>query len=272
MKKVLITFSGARFHDTTAKIFYGGMRSGATNVLVYDDYWLRTRHPEHLLDTAHFVYPGNRGVNWFCWKPFVILDALNWAGPDDAVFYVDGDTYPVADLSVLFDITARDGLMLFMANGWPEQKVWCKRSCFVTMDQDAPKYHLAHCGCARFMGFTQRHRAFLEEWLSYCLLRDCNTFDLNPAYAPELPGFREHRCEQAIMTNLAHKYGHRLYHECDDSGEIIWPDNGGLEAAKADVARDRDLYPQLFKQEWGNSYAPNIEPVDHGQGSFFRNV
>ena len=271
-RKVLITFSGARFHDTTKKIVEDGPRFGATDVFVYDDYWLRVWRPGFWAATKHLVYPGNRGVNWFCWKPYVILDALEIVGPEDTVFYVDGDTYPVADLRPVFDITASDGIMLFKANGWPHQRVWCKRACFAIMGQDEPKYHEAHCGCARFMGFTQQHAPFLREWLSYCVVKDCTTFDLDPKYGPELPGFREHRCEQAILTNLAHKYGYGLYRECDDSGEIVWPDNGGLEAAQADVSSDRELYPQLFKQEWGNSYAPNTEKVDTGQGSVFRNV
>lgn len=269
MKRVLITFSGARFHDTTARIVQDGPKLGADEVLVYDDNWLRDT--KHWGDTNHLIYPGNRGVNWFCWKPYIILDALSRVPEDAIVFYTDGDTYPVHDLSVLYDITARESIMLFMANGWPHQRVWCKRACFKLMNQDEPRYYEAHCGCARFMGFTRQQRDFLNVWLGYCMMRDCTTFDVDPKYGPELAGFREHRCEQAIMTNLAHKYGQRLYRECDDSGEKIWPDNGGKVEAFYDMARDRDLYPQLFQQVWGNSYAPGVES-DTGQGSVFRNV
>jgi hypothetical protein len=264
MKKVLITFSGARYHETTRHTVEDGPRLGADEVLVYDDHWL-FRQAVHIEATKDLIYPGNRGLNWFAWKPYVILDALSRVGDGDVVFYVDGDTYPVANLGVLYDITLRDGIMLFMANGWPEQKVWCKRACFVIMNQDQPQYHTAHCGCARFMGFTHRHIDFLKVWLGYCTIRDCTTFDIDPRFGPELPGFREHRCEQAILTNLAHKYNHRLYRECDDSGEKVWPDNGG--SGQEDLDRDRDLFPQLFQQVYAN-----VLVFDLGQGSEFRNV
>jgi len=266
VRKILITFSGARYETTTRRIVEDGPKFGADEVRVYDDNWL-LKQTDYIVNTINLIYPGNRGLNWFAWKPFVILDALSHASDGDVVFYIDGDTYPIADLSVLFDITHRDGVMLFMANGWPQQKVWCKRACFVIMNQDVERYHNAHCGVARFMGFTKRQEHFLNMWRLYCEIKDCTTFDINPKFGPELPGFREHRCEQAILTNLAHKYGHRLYREACDAGEIIWPDNGGLEAAKADIARDRDLYPQLFKQVYCDV---NVE--DCGQGSAFRNV
>lgn len=269
MKNILITFSGARFHDTTKKIVEDGPKHGAAEVIVYDDFWLR-QQATHVAETRHLMYPGNRGVNWFCFKPYVIIDALTRCGPEDVVFYIDGDTYPIRDINIVFDITRRDGVMLFMANGWPEQKVWCKRACFVIMGLDTPEYHTAHCGCARFMGFTRAQLPLLREWLSYCVIKDCTTFEIDPRYGPELPGFREHRCEQAILSNLAKKYGHKLYREADDSGEIIWPDTGA--SAQADLAADRDLYPQLFQQVWGGSYAPGVEPVDRGQGSVFRNA
>jgi hypothetical protein len=43
------------------------------------------------------------------------------------------------------------------------------------------------------------------------------------------------------MTNLAYKYGFKLYREADDSGE---PERCG----PVEGAQDRELYPQLFMQ------------------------
>jgi hypothetical protein len=260
MRKILITFSGSRYHDTTRKIVEDGPRFGADLVWVYDDIWLLGDDQSYREDAEWLLaHPRTRGVGWFSWKSYIILDALSRAEPDDVVFYVDGDTFPIAPIDAVFDITAREGIMLFMANGWPRNAVWCKRSCFVRMGQDEPRYWDAHCGVARFMGFTRRHRPFLEEWYAYCLMPECNTFDLShPELGPELPGFREHRCEQAIMTNLAHKYGHRLYREADEFGD----------QEDEDKLRDRDLYPRLFTQIYGNSYSPDPAVI----GSAFRNV
>jgi hypothetical protein len=267
MRKVLITFSGAQYHDTTKKTVEDAPKFGATEVLVYDDWWLFNKCPGHIADTRHLIdHPRNRGVNWFCFKPFVILDALNRVGPEDVVFYIDGDTFPIADINVVFDITARDGIMLFMANGWAHQRVWCKRACFVLMNQDKPEYHEAHCGVARFMGFTHRHRDFLKSWLGFCMMQECTTFDINPNFGPELPGFKEHRCEQAIMTNLAHKHGIKLHREADEWGDTVDPQG------YPDSLLDRDLYDRLFTQTWGDNYAPGVVRGDKSAGSIFRNV
>lgn len=254
-----ICMSGNRYHDTTQKIVEDGPRFGADKVLVFDDVWLRRCRPQHMVDTAYFVnHPRMRGINWFCFKPFVILDALERVTDDDVVLFTDGDTFPIAPLNVLFEIGKRDGIMLFRANGWPHQRVWCKRDCFITMGLDTQPFHDSQCGCARFMVFTRRHRDFLREWLKYCLIPVANTFDPS-VLGPELPGFKEHRCEQAIMSLLAAKYGHRLYREACEFGDN--PDD-------PDSKLDRDLYPRLFTQIYGNSYSPG--PIC--QGSYFCNV
>ena len=267
MRRIYATFSGARYHDTTKRIVEAAPRYGADEVWVYDDHWLATHRPQYAKMAKHLLeHPRHRGVGWFAFKPFVLLDAVDRMQDDDVLLYTDADTYPIHDLSVLYEIGQRDGIMLFRANGWPHQYVWCKRDCFLLMGMDEPRYHLSQCGCARFMAFTKRHRPFLVEWLGWCLVPGCNTFDTS-TLAPELPGHVEHRCEQAIMSLLAEKYQHRLYREACDSGEIVHPTNGGADAARADLELDRHLYPQLFVQLYGQSYSttPCV-------GSAFRNI
>lgn len=258
---IYATFSGARYHDTTAKIVSEAPRFGADAVWVFDDHWLRTCRPQHMAESAYFVnHPRSRGVNWFCFKPFVVLDALKRMSDDDVLLFTDGDTFPVHDLKVFYDIGRRDGIMLFRANGWPHQRVWCKRDCFITMGLDKPEFHESQCGCARFMVFTKKQIPFVEEWLSFCLIPVANTFDPS-VVGQELPGFKEHRCEQAIMSLLAAKYGHRLYREACEFGDTSDPQ--GL----PDSLLDRDLYPQSFSQIYGQSYS-KLPCV----GSYFRNI
>ncbi len=272
MKKVLITFSGARYHLPTKKIVEGALRYGATEYLVYDDVWLRQAHPEFIQKIGPLLsHHASRGFGWFSWKPFIIIDALNRVGPDDAVFYTDGDTYPIADLTSVFERTARDGIMLFAANGHMQRR-WMKRSASIIMGLDheftdetmtvrrspeemeryRAKYLDVQHGVGRFMGFTHRHRAFLEEWLKYMVDIRCNTFDPS-TLAPENEGFFQHRCDQALMGALAHKYGHKLYREACQFGSHL-PD-------------DKELYPQIFEQDGSHSWdnPPRV-------GSSFRNV
>lgn len=249
------------YDKMTALIAMLGPRLGADEVWVYDDRWL-VEHRKEFVEHNRWLWdhPHKRGFGWYAWKPFILLDALDRMRDGDVVLYTDADTCPVDDFSVLYDTCARDGgIMLFRAGGPPispfKQGQWCKRDCFVVMGQDEARYREADAGVARFVVFQKgpwRARQFLMEWLAYCVNPRATTFDPSVLGA-EPPEFIEHRTEQAIMTNLAHKYGLRLYREACEAG------NGFPE--------DKDLYGQLFGQlnTWGNRTAPC-------KGSRFANV
>jgi hypothetical protein len=203
-----------------------------------------------------WAHPHKRGFGWYAWKPYVILDALSKLNDGDIVLYIDADTVPIARLDVLFDCCAADdGFMLFASENHV-QSDWCKRDCFIVMGQDTPQYHNAQAGVARFMLFQKGSWAvsqFLSEWLAYCVNPLATTFDAS-VLSDELSGFIEHRAEQAIMTNLAHKYGLKLYREACESGN-------GLD-------RDRELYGQLFEQVNADVAHVSAEPI----GSAYFNV
>ena len=258
MTKYCITFSGDKYHDQTRRTVEDASKFGVDKVLVYDDYWLTHCRPDFVEQNKWaWQHPKTRGFGWFIWKPFIILDALNRVKDGDIVLYVDGDTYPIADLSALYDICEKQGgIMLFAASGWP-QVYWCKRDCYIIMGQDTPEYTglQAPAGSAQFMLFQKgpaHPRQFLEEWLKYVCMEKANTFDPSKL-APEYPVFREHRCEQAILTNLALKYHHKLWREACAYGN--------------DHPEDKEVYGQLFVQ-----YGPHTYGDTRGAGSCFRNV
>jgi hypothetical protein len=275
MKKLYVTFSGDFYHETTGKIVENAPKFGADQVLVYDDYWMDRYRPDFrkynswawnhkatgvnaLPGYMHNGRPDTRGVNWFIFKPFVITDALDRAQDGDVVLYTDADTFPITDLSPIYEIASRDGIMVFTVEGCYNRR-WCKRDCFIIMGQDEPQYTSedVQCAVARFIAVKKGPwltKQFMAEWLTYCNPL-ANTFDLS-VYAPEHPGFQEHRCEQAILTNLAHRYKLRLWREACGFGEIS--------------NRDREIYPQLFTHvnvAGNKTYGPIT-----GQGSCYRNI
>ena len=154
--------------------------------------------------------------------------------------------------------------MLFRAEGCP-MGVWSKRDAFLVMGCDRPEYHNAQHVVARFLAFhkggTFPVDEFLGEWLAYCCNPLCTTFDpsvIAPALGlPELPGFREHRTEQSILTNLAVLYGvPRLYREACGFG--------------VNSTADRDLMPaDVFHQHGAHSFDPANPDAE---GSSFRNA
>jgi len=256
VKRLLITMSGARYDATTERLVRDGPRYGADHVLVYDDVWV-SEHPFRKLNAWLWEHPGDRngkrGFGWYAWKPLLILDALDHCDVGDVVAYVDADTVPIADFSVLYDVAARDGAMLFKSQGH-KQHTWCKWDCYAVMGQ--PCDIALDAGVARFMSFAKGSwtvRQFLAEWLTYCVNPVATTFDRS-VLGVEHPTLEEHRTEQAILTNLAHRYGYKLHRECDESGEGWDEDRSG-----------HDGYPQLFQQV--RQGGGNIEG-----GSRWRNV
>jgi hypothetical protein len=275
--RTLITFSGERYHDTTACIVGDGPKLGADRVLVYDDVWL-AEHPFRKVNDWLFQHPGDkngkRGADcWYAFKPLVILDALDHAAPGDVVLYLDADTVPVADFSVIYEIAARDGGMFFKSQTHSQHR-WCTRQCLFVMGQDERRYQFADAGCARFLAVRKgdwRARQLVMEWLTYAVNPYATTFDpprsmTGRATLSDYSGsggtwinmtldehdeFEEHRTEQAILTNLCHKHGFKLWREADQSGEES-PD-------------DRDVYGRLFTQIQQGS-------CQNGPGSRFRNV
>jgi len=257
MKKILITFSGHTYENTTKLIVDNGVKFGADEVKVYDDKWMMEQDFFKLPSNQWLLnHPHKRGFYWYVWKPFIIWHALSKLEDGDMVIFTDADCYPIANFSALYDICKKDGgVMLFAAEG-ERQVQWCKRDCYITMAQDNEGVREVQAGVARFMVFQKGSwmaTQFLMEWMTYCVNPLSNTFDPS-VLGPELPGFREHRAEQAIMSNLSYKYKLNLYREACSFG------NG--------VDRNQDLYPQLFVQSNSNGGGKTAEV----KGSSFFNI
>jgi len=256
---IYATFSGAQYYEPTRRTVEDAPRFGADAVWVMDDVWLEHKRPGYWEKTRYFrEHPGRRGVDWFVFKPFVILDAFRRLQPGDVLLYVDGDTYPIAPLGPLFARCRADGgVMLFSAIGCVN-RAWTKRDAFVAMGCDEPAYHDAQHAVARFILFENCGafpvERFLGEWLGFTASPFVNTFDPSVLGLPELEGFKQNRCEQSVLTNLAVKYGVRLYREACQFG--------------ADNPLDQDLYPQTFIQDGRHTF----DPSGNRDGSSFRNV
>jgi len=271
MKKLYITFSGNAWNPTTQQIVERAPRYGVDEVRVYDDAWL--------MKTEFYKLPANRwiwehrgigntgkyprGFGWFCWKPFVILHALeHFCEPGDVVLYTDADTYPIADLSILYKHCIKlGGAMVFAASGHVN-RWWVKHDTYrivggldgVAVNEWFRRYANADHGVGRFMLFQKgpwQVQQFLMEWLTFCLHRLATTFEKS-VLGEELPDFRESRSEQSIFSLLCAKFEWKLHREACQFGE------GHQE--------DRDLYPQLFYQD-GLRVEYNPEA-----GSKYRNV
>jgi len=269
--KHYLTFSGHRFHNTTRRIVEDAPKFGADKVWVLDDVWLSECRPGYWERMSWFrEHQQCRGVDWFCWKAFVILDTLrNRLDDGDILLFTDADTFPIADLTPLYDLCARDGVVLFNARGCVN-KVWTKRDCFLLMGADEPKYHESWQCVARFMLFQKGGKfpaeQFLGQWLGFTANPLINTFDPS-VIAPDYPDLREPRCEQSVLSNLAVRYGVKLHREACEFGCWDQPED----YPEVPEQYRYGIPHQMFSQVSGDTYRPGYEG-DEFEGSAFRNV
>lgn len=298
MRRIYCTFSGSMYNQTTQRIVEDAPKFGVDYVRVYDDRWLMEQ-PFYWLNRWIFDLKSrneHRGFGWYSWKPFVILQEMEYQMEDHLLDYVcgegdaddapvppapiilwtDADTFPIGDLGPLYEQCRKDGgIMLFAAEGCA-QGAWTKRDCMIAMSRDGacypkavakhgeadfPKDQHATARFALFEAGNYRAKQFLMEWQTYCLNPLC--VGLEPSVlAPEYPEYQEHRSDQSILTNLAHKYGLKLYREADAFGD--------------GTDRDREIFGTVFQQNGlpsqRNPVAGPVIPEGVIVGSRYRNV
>lgn len=261
-KRILITFGGAAYDQQI------GMQRDRISIdtqlfryehRVYDDRWL-IGTPFYQINRWIFDRQPQHGMGFCCWKPFIIQHALhNFAQEGDVVMYLDGDCYPIADISCLFEHAEREGVMLFEEQGCIN-RTWIKVDCFMAMGlaNRREAWDAMHA-CGRFQLFKKgqwRNEQFLQEWLTYSLNPEC-MFHEGSVLPVDDPSFIRNSCEQSVLSLLAHKYGIPLHRNPDQSG---WP------VAHEGAYKPDDKYPQLFVQQGSRGNVGDLS------GSRYRNV
>jgi hypothetical protein len=264
MSNLLITFGGRAYDrqiyaqreylDHHREAFGDNMRH-----IVYDDRWLIAR-PFYKLNRWIFDRKPQHGFGFCSWKPYIILHALRtFTQQGDVAMYLDADTYPIADISYLFDHAREHGCMLFEEQGCIN-KTWIKADCFQAMNVDGPRATGAMHACGRFQLFRKGawdNEQFLMEWLTYSLNPKCTFHEGSVDRALDDASFIRNSCEQSVLSLLAQKYSVPLHRTPDQNG---WP------VAHDGKYKPEDMYPQLFVQDGSRG---NIEDMS---GSRFRNV
>lgn len=210
MKLHLLTYATPEFSRNAQSLADGAVAAGFTSARVYG--------PKDLLgsdfhdrNTALLAAP--RGAGFWLWKPYLILQRVKALARNECLFYSDaGRTgyyaftgYP--DRLVAMMDQARQGYLL----GCPVPHLgkigqWTKRDCLELMGAaegavlDAPLLMTWSLWTN-----TPESVAFLEAWLAFACDPRCLSDWPNTLGKPDLPGFREHRFDQSIMSILAHQ-------------------------------------------------------------------
>ncbi len=165
----------------------------------YDWFYKKYRH---ILDQE-------RGAGYWLWKPHLIHETLKTLNDGDILVYMDaGDL--LAETEGLRDmlIDLMKDKDIYLTDGAYRHGDWTKRDCFVLMKCDEEKYHNAIQMEAGISVWKKSSEAIIRsyEWRLHCLLTQVLTDAPNHCGLPNLEGFKDHRHDQSVLTNLKIKH------------------------------------------------------------------
>jgi hypothetical protein len=171
------------------------------------------RHPE--------LFPNSKGFGWYAWKPYIILQALRHADEGDLVIYQDvGRRDPVL---ISRSLRAWNQLLTeknqscisgVLIPDFGPNKFWTKRSAFEDLKLTGDKFENSpqiQASWSVWRKCTDTEN-FVREWAELCQKLDLVGGILPHGLVGEIPGFKEHRWDQSILTLLSLCYNMPIFH------------------------------------------------------------
>ena len=178
--------------------------------------------PEKLLkagfeDRCKDIKLSERGSGFWAWKPFIIQKKLFEVPEGDLVFYCDvGRLYPFKLLErpvtpyLRWMKQRHQEMMPGIEIPWDGLNgSWIKREALVTTGMDIPEVYNASPVQASFSFWQagRNSRTLVAQWLDLCSQRSLISDDPSKGGLEELPDFRGHRHDQALLTLCCIKGG-----------------------------------------------------------------
>lgn len=186
------------------------------------------------------IWNNPKGCGLWAWKPMIINAQLGYSvdGVNTQLGHLtDGDILIYADAGVEFiapvsHITTRmDHDVWLFGNNW-EHAHWCKRDAVEAVYGESwlhnelreaftgdyneelvwERFGKQVQASVIFFRVSDWSRAFVAEWLKWCLHDGGRLIDDSPSRLPNHPEFQEHRHDQAILTTMAYREGCRLHY------------------------------------------------------------
>lgn len=250
MRKVMVTFSGAAYNDTTRFIAERATSLGADDCWVFDDRYLLNTG---FVDRNRFLYDAEPKFGFgFCgWKAAIISDALDHLEDGDVVFYTDADCYPIgADFSKVFDACGKAGGVFLFAEQGCSMLRFTKKDCYLAMGQPLADGEIAAGRFSVWQKGPFLPKQMLAEWWAYSVNPRCMLWD-HSILSADHPEFARHTTEQSVLSVLAKKYSVLLHRTPDQNGSI---------------PQDYDIYPQILLQVGCTGNRADLS------GSAYRNI
>lgn len=199
----LVTFCAPNMTKAAELCVRSAGAHGADRALIYPQDALRRtqfyKDNQSLLDQP-------RGAGYFAWKPFIISEEMEGACDGDILIYLDAGVETINNLNYIIDRMDQD-IFLF-GNMW-EHAHWCKRDIIDAIMPGAPWeiFGKQVQASAIFFRVNDQTRAFVKEWLDWCLFEDGRLIDDSPSRGINHEEFQENRYDQAILSTMAIREG-----------------------------------------------------------------
>jgi hypothetical protein len=189
--------------------------------------WTTVYGPGHpavtdLADRFPQIMRSRRGAGFWLWKPFIIKDALAGTCEGEAVFYTDVAMIFEADPWPLIGLCREHPIVLFEMIPAYLQGQWTKRDCFVMLKADTPEFWQAPQLLGGFQLYRNgpQARDFVDRMCEAVSNPNVLTDVPNVCGLPDLPGFREHRHDQSVLTIMAKKFSVRSFPDPSQWGPL----------------------------------------------------
>lgn len=193
-----LTFSNDCMTNAAAKCIQSALKFGCDST----NHFMPSNIDAEFYETYKHILDQERGAGYWLWKPYFILKMLEASENNELIVYTDAGIEFVADVHNLTNEMQGD-IMVF-ANGWRHGD-WCKGDVLNLMDAldyvDSQQLQ-ASCIILRVSDYSKQ---FVSEWLEWCC--HPNFIDDSPSLCTNEPTFKEHRHDQAILTNLVLREG-----------------------------------------------------------------
>ncbi|CAB4140160.1 hypothetical protein UFOVP402_8 [uncultured Caudovirales phage] len=210
------------------------VESGKNNGVDWGYFKRSTFIEPYFISCNQSIFESERGAGYWLWKPYIIGAYLARMAEGEILIYSDAGVEFINNVSHIIEKMDQD-IFLF-GNNWNHVD-WCKGDVMQAIPSQIQTTDKQVQASVIFIRNTERSRKFVKEWLLYCQMP--GLIDDSPSATPNYPTFQEHRHDQAILTQLAYKYGIKLH---------WWPatyNNGAFNYEKL-PCYSSDNYPIIF--------------------------
>lgn len=215
VRRVLVTFaSGQRYVERQRTFTAAAAATGEFHTIESWSFDLIKATP--FFDQNRDILQQSRGQGYWLWKPYLIWCALEASQDGDLIVYndclpEDGNVLGHSILPMLSWLSGGDRRIAISRKPAPN-RLWTKRDCFHYMGCDASRYWDEEQVIATYLGFIAgpETRNLVSEWLEFCRDARILTDAPNTCELENLSGFKEHRHDQSVLSNLLIRNGFTL--------------------------------------------------------------